>query len=158
MRVELLVVPDCPNRPVAVARLRQALDAAGPRDTGIDTRTVTSLAEAQRIGFAGSPIILIDGRDPFADPDRVPGLSCRLYRTASGLAGTPDVDELSAAVARAVETRGTCERRLADAQREHWQTTYLAHSDMYGDQPSGGPAMRPGSSSRTSEQTGPSTP
>jgi SAM-dependent methyltransferase len=136
MRVELLVVPDCPNRPVAAARLRQALDAAGLRDTGFDTRTVTSLAEAQRIGFAGSPTILINGRDPFADPERVPGLSCRLYRTASGLTSAPDLDELSAAVARAAQTRGTGERRLADAQREHWQATYLTHPDMYGDRPS----------------------
>lgn len=96
--VELLVVPDCPHQALAAGRLRQALDDAELGGVGFTTRVVTSAAEAQRVEFTGSPTILVDGRDPFAIPGAVPGLSCRLYPTAEGLAGAPDVDQLRAAL------------------------------------------------------------
>ncbi|KOU36500.1 hypothetical protein ADK54_33240 [Streptomyces sp. WM6378] len=51
-------------------------------------------AEAERSGFTGSPTILADGRDPFAEPGRAPGVACRVYRSADGLAGVPALDEL----------------------------------------------------------------
>ena len=40
--------------------------------------------------------MLVDGRDPFADPDAPVGLACRLYRTEEGLAGSPTVEQLLA--------------------------------------------------------------
>jgi hypothetical protein len=45
--------------------------------------------EARRVGFIGSPTILIDGRDPWA-PDNTPtGLSCRVPYTPHGPRGAP---------------------------------------------------------------------
>ena len=52
--------------------------------------------EAEAARFRGSPTVLVDGRDPFADPAAPVGLSCRVYRTADGLAGSPTVDQLLA--------------------------------------------------------------
>jgi hypothetical protein len=40
--------------------------------------------EAERTGFRGSPSILINGVDPFADSDDPVGLSCRVYQTPEG--------------------------------------------------------------------------
>lgn len=104
MEIEVLVVPDCPNQQLAEERLRQALDDADLSATGFTTRVVADQAEAERSGFTGSPTILIDGRDPFAEPGATPSLSCRIYRTPHGLAGAPGLDQLCQALQTAAGT------------------------------------------------------
>ncbi|MGW3353420.1 hypothetical protein ACWDA3_59915 [Nonomuraea rubra] len=84
VEIELLVVPDCPNQQLAAERLRQTLGEAGLHATGFTTRMIADQAEAERTGFTGSPTILLDGRDPFAEPGATPSLACRLYRTPDG--------------------------------------------------------------------------
>ncbi|MFE0641620.1 hypothetical protein ACFW2Y_08420 [Streptomyces sp. NPDC058877] len=101
MEIEVLVVPDCPHQQLAEERLRRALAATGLSGLGFTTRLITGQDEAERSGFAGSPTILIDGRDPFAEPDTVPSLSCRIYRTSLGPAGAPSVDQLRQALQEA---------------------------------------------------------
>ncbi|MFF9142074.1 DsbA family protein [Streptomyces albogriseolus] len=98
MDIEVLVVPDCPHRQLAEERLRQALDAAGLSTIGFTTRVIGDQAEAERSGFTGSPTILIDGRDPFAEPGTSPSLACRIYRTPTGPAGAPSADQLRQAL------------------------------------------------------------
>lgn len=95
MRVELLVVPQCPNGQLARERLRDALAAAGRAGTPVAVRVITEATLASAPAFGGSPTILVDGVDPFADQvaDSV-GLSCRVYRTDAGLSGAPSVDAL----------------------------------------------------------------
>ena len=51
---------------------------------------------AERYKFRGSPTLLIDGVDPFADLDAPIGLSCRLYKTEHGYSGAPTLDQLRA--------------------------------------------------------------
>ena len=53
-------------------------------------------------GFRGSPTVLIDGVDPFTDRRLLIGLTCRLYQTESGLAGSPTLDQLREAIASAL--------------------------------------------------------
>ncbi len=98
MRVELLVVPDCPNETTAAELLRQALDAAGLDDVNFETTLVTTLEQAQARGFIGSPAFVLDGRDPFAASGITPAVACRVYRTVKGFAGTPDVVDLVTAI------------------------------------------------------------
>ncbi|MFF4756113.1 hypothetical protein ACWD5R_37240 [Streptomyces sp. NPDC002514] len=102
MEIEILVVPDCPHQQLAEERVRQALDAAGLTTVGVTTRVVGDQAEAERAGFTGSPTILVDGRDPFAEPGATPTLACRMYRAPGGLAGAPDVDRIRRALEDAV--------------------------------------------------------
>jgi hypothetical protein len=90
--LELLVVPDCPNALAAEKLLRAALDAAGLADPGIRVTVIKSQREAEERGFVGSPTVLINGVDPFAEPDRPPALACRIY---PGSAGLPSIDELT---------------------------------------------------------------
>ena len=93
MRVELLYFDGCPSWTVADERLTAALRTAG-RDVSVERRRVETLAEAQALGFLGSPTIRIDGTDPFASGTEQVGLACRLYATPAGLAGAPTTDQL----------------------------------------------------------------
>ena len=96
MRITVLAVPDCPNAPVAVGRIRAAL--AG-RPASVELVEVTGEAEAARLGMTGSPTILLDGVDPFAGAGAVPSVSCRIYRGSDGAAeGAPSVQDLTAAL------------------------------------------------------------
>lgn len=79
MRLEILHVPDCPNAGLLERRL---LDALGARRDEIELtlRMIDDPELATELGMTGSPTLLVDGRDPFAEPGRPPSLSCRLYR------------------------------------------------------------------------------
>ena len=97
MDITLLYFNDCPNWKIADERL--AIIAAERADLTVSRHLVETVEEAERVGFHGSPSILVDGVDLFADPDTAVGLSCRVYVTPDGLAGSPTVDQLRAALA-----------------------------------------------------------
>lgn len=69
-------------------------------DASVREVEVTTPEAAVRAGMRGSPTILIDGRDPFASASAEPSLSCRLFRTADGLDGAPEMAELIEALTR----------------------------------------------------------
>ena len=94
MDVKVLFFDGCPNWTVADERLREALTQAGRSDVRVEHHRVTTPEEAEAVRFRGSPTILLNGQDPFADPDAPVGLSCRVYRTDAGLAGAPTVEQL----------------------------------------------------------------
>ncbi|UXY25154.1 hypothetical protein [Streptomyces sp. HUAS TT20] len=106
MEIEVLVVPGCPNQQLVEERLRQVLDGVGLSSTVFTTRVIADQAEAERSGFTGSPAILIDGRDLFAEPGAASSVACRMYRTPGGLAGVPEVDQLRQALESAVDAGG----------------------------------------------------
>ena len=91
-------VEGCANLAVARQRLDLALDAVGQGDIDVRLGVVRTDAEAAELGFTGSPTILIDGFDPFVHSHAMAGLSCRLYSTAEGVAGSPSVEQLTAAL------------------------------------------------------------
>jgi hypothetical protein len=100
MELTLLTVPDCPHATAFADRLDEAL--AGHPGVPVRRRVVTTAREAAEAGMHGSPTLLIDGVDPFAEPGQPPGLSCRLYRDAGGeLAGAPPVAALRQALEQA---------------------------------------------------------
>lgn len=94
MKVELLYFDGCPNWLEADARLREALEAVESGDVEVERLLVSTPKEAEEVGFLGSPTVLVNGVDPFAEPGAAVGLSCRLYRTPAGLAGAPTVEQL----------------------------------------------------------------
>jgi hypothetical protein len=96
VHVSLLYFDGCPNWQLADERLREALAHAGRTGVSVEHRRVATAEEAVAIGFRGSPTVLVDGRDPFAEPDSPIGLSCRVYRSGNGLAGSPTVAQLLA--------------------------------------------------------------
>ncbi len=99
MDIELLYFDGCPGWKVAHERLAEI--AAERPDVRVSQHLVATVEEAERRGFHGSPSILIDGVDAFADADAGVGLSCRVYQTPDGLAGAPTLEQLRAAVMKA---------------------------------------------------------
>ncbi len=96
MRVELLYFDGCPNWQLADERLREALAQTGRDHVRIERRQVTTPEQAEASGFRGSPTVLVNGEDPFADSNAPVGLSCRVFRTEVGPAGAPTVEQLVA--------------------------------------------------------------
>jgi hypothetical protein len=97
MRIDMLVVPDCPNAPVVIERLAQAL--AGRADVQVEIRVIDTVEQAERWGMHGSPTVLVDGRDPFAAPGTPASVSCRLYQDEDGRAqGAPSLAQLRQAL------------------------------------------------------------
>lgn len=92
MRLTVQYFTGCPNWQQLLNRLRDM--TATRSDISIDTQAVETAEEAERLGFTGSPTLLIDGRDPFAEPGRPAGLACRVYITPDGPAGLPSRSQL----------------------------------------------------------------
>ena len=91
LMITVLSVPECPN-----ARLLSERIAVAAVGLPLTMRTIVVPDEptAAQWGMAGSPTMLIDGTDPFADGSAA-SISCRLYRDSrGGLCGAPSVVDL----------------------------------------------------------------
>ena len=97
MRVEILRIDECPNWQQAESAVRAAVELLGIGDLDVVVRVLASEEEAAAVPFAGSPTILIEGRDPFPSAGTTTDLACRIYPTPAGLRGAPSVDQLVAA-------------------------------------------------------------
>ena len=100
VKVQFLYFDGCPHWELAQARLREALEVHG-EPVEVERVVVDTPEKAESYGFLGSPSVLIDGVDPFAEPAAPVALSCRLYRTPEGVAGSPTVQQLVAALSEA---------------------------------------------------------
>jgi hypothetical protein len=84
----------CPN----VELLRQRLTAAGCDLRAVRFEPIGSAEEAERLGFRGSPTILVGGDDPFAVGTAPVGYACRFYVTEVGREGAPSAEQLATAL------------------------------------------------------------
>jgi len=100
IQITLRYFDGCPSWRVAEARLREALAAVGHPDATIVHERVETQADAERLRFRGSPTLLLDGIDLFADRKAPIGLACRLYLTECGFEGAPSVADLRVALER----------------------------------------------------------
>jgi hypothetical protein len=93
VELTVLTVADCPHGPVLEERLAEVL--GDRRDVVVRRRVIVDEADAVEAGLRGSPTLLVDGVDRFAEPGRPVSVSCRMFRDADGgLAGAPSVAEL----------------------------------------------------------------
>ena len=98
LRVELLVVEDCPHLEQARRDLESIL-GHGVIEVPIQLVYVTSADDAEFLGFQGSPTIRVNGDDVDPQPDLPVALGCRRYRTADGrIVGSPPIELIKAAV------------------------------------------------------------
>jgi len=99
--LELLYIESCPHRETAQAIVERI---AAEADIELDIRLleVTSPEDAERLRFLGSPSVRVNGHDvePGADDLDTFVLACRIYRTESGLTGTPSEEWIRAALRR----------------------------------------------------------
>jgi hypothetical protein len=97
MQLAVLAVPGCPNAPVLEDRLAAVLE--GRAGVWVSHEVISNGGDAERWGMHGSPTLLIDGVDPFAEPGQPPTMSCRLYRDESGqVTGGPSAGQLRQAI------------------------------------------------------------
>lgn len=110
LQLEVLHVRECPNLQPLLDRLHQACDVE------VSTREISTQDEATAVGMAGSPTLLINGADPFAESgQRDFRLSCRLYRDPDGrIVPVPTVEELRTKIAEAA-TSSTSSVVLSEA-------------------------------------------
>jgi hypothetical protein len=97
VNVELLYFEGCPNWRTAEERLTALQPGLG---FNLTRQLVSTPEDAERLGFRGSPTILVDGIDPFASGLEPIAFACRIYETPAGPAGSPTVEQLHEAVSR----------------------------------------------------------
>ena len=100
MKMEILYFDGCPTYLEAEDALRGVLEEEGV-DAEVELIAVNTNEEAQKLRFAGSPTIRVDGEDLFTVPARAEyALGCRLYTTPEGLRGLPTTEMLREALAK----------------------------------------------------------
>ena len=100
VEVTLQYFEGCPNWELVDRRLRQLRVA-------VTRQRIDTYKDAVRHGFRGSPTVLVNGADPFHDPDAQIGLSCRVYPDPAGPAGAPSSDDLKEAIDEARKKSST---------------------------------------------------
>ena len=99
MNVTIRYLEGCPGWQEAREHLRAAAREVGV-ELDVRLEPVETLEEAERLGFPGSPTLLLEGADPFAEPGAVPAMACRVYGTPAGPAVVPTIDQLATALRR----------------------------------------------------------
>lgn len=89
----------CPGTALARSRIDEALRRLGATQVTITVQEIADQADAEHHGFRGSPTLLIDGVDPFAECPAVAAFACRIYATPSGTDVSPSVQQLVEALA-----------------------------------------------------------
>lgn len=98
MKLEVLHVADCPHVAALTDRLDMLIPGRG--DVVVEQQLIRDEVEAAVHGMTGSPTLLVDGADPFAEAGRTPSLSCRLYADEAGeVSGAPSLAQLRAVLA-----------------------------------------------------------
>lgn len=93
LSVEIRYFADCPNWMDTRDAVERVLGRA-PR-----LRRVETPEEAEELDFPGSPTVLVEGVDPWADQTSFVGLACRVYRTPEGrIVGGPTEEMLREAL------------------------------------------------------------
>ena len=91
----LLYFDGCPSWKTTESLLLDVMGELGLASDRLVLQRVETPEEAAEFSFHGSPTVLVDGVDPFADPNATVGLTCRLYPTETGLAGSPSRQQLT---------------------------------------------------------------
>ncbi len=100
--VEVLTIPGCAHATEVMSAARACV--AETNGHGVDIRhvIVRDLAQAESLGFPGSPTVRVDGLDIDPEAPRTPAFACRLYSGRSGVRGGPDEGLLLAALRTAI--------------------------------------------------------
>ena len=91
MRIELVVVGECPHEEAAAALLRQALGDIGLGSESFAVTVVESQSVADELHLLGSPTFMVEGRDLFDEPGRPAALACRIYPEGHALPSLRDL-------------------------------------------------------------------
>lgn len=105
MRIELVVVRDCPHEAAAAVLLRRALDDIGLGSRSVEVVVVESPSVAEEMHFLGSPAFMVEGRDLFDEPRRRAAVACRIYPGGQPLPGLRELRRALKEAAAALTSR-----------------------------------------------------
>lgn len=94
MKITIQYFDGCPHWQLVDQRVQRVVQGLARDDVEVEYQLIDSPETAARVGFHGSPTILVDGRDPFVTGAEPIGLTCRVYRTDEGAQGAPTEDQL----------------------------------------------------------------
>lgn len=94
MKITIQYFEGCPHWKLADDRVRHVLQDVSGDDVTVEYQVIDAPETADRLGFHGSPTILVDGRDPFIAGVEQVGMSCRVFRTEDGVQGAPTEAQL----------------------------------------------------------------
>ncbi|MEZ5118919.1 MAG: thioredoxin family protein [Candidatus Nanopelagicales bacterium] len=97
MRIQLLHFEGCPSWRTTADDLTALAEEF---DFDWELVPVEADDDLTGLGFRGSPTLLVDGTDPFADGGPPFAFTCRVYATPEGLAGSPSRDQLREVLSR----------------------------------------------------------
>jgi hypothetical protein len=103
MDITLQYFDGCPNWKTTADHLNRLVQEG--LNATISFELIETHEAAVARGFRGSPTVLIDDVDPFADEHAPVGLTCRVYPTERGFAGSPSLPQLRQAITTAGEGR-----------------------------------------------------
>ena len=123
MQIKILYFSGCPNWETAATRVRTVLAELDRADVAVQVEDVHETSHLSP-EWAGSPTVLLDGRDPFASADgqragpainggRHSALTrdaCRIYVTETGIEGSPSLDQLRTVLTPALTERHNIKR------------------------------------------------
>ena len=111
VKIRVLYVKGCPNLEETVRQIREVLEAIEVEGK-IETVLISSIAEAERERFLGSPTVQVEGSN--IEPSRrgdPPALGCRVYFTKHGFSGVPPKGMIAATILRrCLECQGEKDR------------------------------------------------
>jgi hypothetical protein len=87
VKVEFLYFPRCPTHKQALANLKSALQDSN-LEVDLQLISVASEAQAEKVGFQGSPSIRINGKDLDGRDDEY-SYACRIYRIDGRITAVP---------------------------------------------------------------------
>lgn len=100
MKVTIQYFEGCPHWKLADERVRKVIEGLSDDDVTLEYQLIDTPETAERVGFHGSPSILIDSWDPFATCTEAVGMTCRVFRTEDGVQGAPTETQLRRHLAR----------------------------------------------------------
>ena len=79
MKVTIQYFDGCPHWQLADKRVRNVIEGMSNDEVSLEYQLIDTLEKADRVGFLGSPTILVDGVDVMRPEDGAPtGDACRL--------------------------------------------------------------------------------
>ncbi|HKV88660.1 MAG TPA: DUF2892 domain-containing protein [Candidatus Dormibacteraeota bacterium] len=117
MKITIQYFDGCPHWQIAERRVLNVLEGLPSDRFTLERQLIESPAMAQRVGFHGSPTILIDGRDPFATGAQPAGVGCRVFLTEDGVQGAPSEALLRDVIKPALSDPPAAHRANHDDQR-----------------------------------------
>jgi hypothetical protein len=98
--IEFLWWRECPSWERALEIVREEMDRLGIGEERLRVIELEDEAEAERLGFPGSPTIRVRGEDVDSPgPEQPIGLTCRVYRRPDGrVTALPDRGDVRSAL------------------------------------------------------------